>query len=207
MKNYILTPEAFLSRIERHELMKFCKEHSELDLLKGRTTWPVRYMLIDLAMYTGLRVGELAVLNIGDIYLNGESYLIIRHGKGNKVRTVYIDDKLSKHLKEFIVYKSKSLGQTVNPEDPLFSGRDNTHCIVNTLQKSFKQACRASGLRSDLHIHSCRHSYATYLLQACNNLKYVSKQLGHSDLAMTSLYSHILPEDNTRLANSISRDL
>lgn len=206
MKNYILTPESFLSRQERTQLLKTCREHAELDLMKGRITWPIRYALVDLALYSGLRVQEIASLNIGDIYLNSESYLIIRHGKGDKIRTVYIDDQLSKHLKQFIIYKSKTLGQSINPEDPLFAGRDNSHSPTITLQKSFKVACRTTGLRNDLHIHSCRHSYATYLLQSCNNLKYVSKQLGHSDISMTSLYSHILPEDNSRLANSISRD-
>lgn len=203
MKNYALTPESFLSRQERTQLLKICKEHAEIDLMKGRITWPVRYMLIDLAMYSGLRVAEIASLNIGDIYINGESYLIVRHGKGDKVRTVYVDDKLSRHLQEFIKYKNKTLGQSVNPEDPLFGNKKVT---VNTLQKSFKQACKAAGLRPDLHIHSCRHSYATFLLQGCNNLRYVQKQLGHSDISMTSLYADILPESNYQLANSISRD-
>jgi integrase len=206
MKTYTITPESFLSRIERQQLMKCCKEHSEIDLIRGRITWPTRFMLVDLALFSGLRVGEIAALKIQDIYLNGESYLIIRHGKGDKTRTVYIDNELSKHLKQYINYKVKVLGQSVNSEDPLFSGQGNNHCQTNTLQKSFKAACKVSSLHPNLHIHAARHTYAAYLLQACNNLKYVSKQLGHSDISMTSLYSHILPEDNTRLANSISRD-
>ena len=47
--------------------MKTCREHAELDLIKGRQTWPVRFMLIDLALYSGLRVGEMAALKVGDI--------------------------------------------------------------------------------------------------------------------------------------------
>lgn len=206
MKNYTLTPEHFLSRIERQQLMKCCSEHAQLDLMKGRITWPVRFMLVDLALFSGLRVSELAALNIEDLYLNSESFLIVRCGKGDKCRTVYLDDKLSKHLQEFIRYKSKTLSQSVNPESPLFSGRNNCHCTVNCLQKSFKAACKSAGLRSDLHIHSCRHSFASYLLQSCNNLRYVQKMLGHSDISMTSLYADILPESNYQLANSISRD-
>ena len=38
MKNYILTPEDFLDRKERQQLMKNCLEHDELDLIKGRQT-------------------------------------------------------------------------------------------------------------------------------------------------------------------------
>ena len=110
MRNYTLTPEDFLSRKERQLLMKTCREHSELDLLKGRQTWPVRYILIDLALYSGLRVAEMAALKIGDlIFQEPDPYIIVRHGKGNKKRTVYTDQKLTKHLKEFISYKAKTL--------------------------------------------------------------------------------------------------
>ena len=51
LKNYILTPENFLSWKERQQLMKTCREYAELDLIKGRQTWPVRFMLVDLALY------------------------------------------------------------------------------------------------------------------------------------------------------------
>jgi hypothetical protein len=47
LKNYILTPEDFLSRKERQQLMKTCREHAELDLIKGLQTWAVRFMLVD----------------------------------------------------------------------------------------------------------------------------------------------------------------
>jgi site-specific recombinase XerD len=206
-KNYILTPERFLSRDERKKLIKHCQEHAEFDLLRGRMTWPVRYMLIDLALYSGLRVGEMAVLKIGDIYLKGEdSYIIVRHGKGNRMRTVYMDSKLAVHLKEYIKYKSRTLKQSIDAESPLFSGRNAKHSQAITLMKSFKVAITTCGLRQSLSIHSCRHTYATFLLQGTGNLRYVQRQLGHSDITMTSLYADILPEENGPLANKISRD-
>lgn len=203
MKNYLLTPEDFLSRKERQQLLKVCKEHSELDLIKGRQTWPIRYMLIDLALFSGLRVAEMAALKLGDIYLGKDSYIIVRHGKGDKQRVVYIDDNLSNHLSSFYLYKSKTLEESVNADDPLFAGQSGKHSPPITLMKSFKIAIQTAGLRPSLSIHKCRHTYATYLLQACGNLKYVQNQLGHSDISMTSLYASILPEDNGRLANSI----
>lgn len=207
MKNYTLTPEDFLSRKERQQLMKTCREHSELDLLKGRQTWPVRYILIDLAFYSGLRVAEMAALKIGDlIFEDPDPYLLVRHGKGDKKRTVYIDQKLSKHLKEFIAYKTKSLKQSTDKESPLFSGRDGKHSPPITLMKSFKQAIEVAGLPIRFSIHKARHTYATYLLHDTGNLRYVMQQLGHSDMSMTALYANILPEENGHLANKILRD-
>ena len=138
MKNYVITPEDFMSRKERQQLMKICKEHSELDLIKGRQTWPIRYMLVDLALYSGLRVSEMAALKVGDLVFNeSDPFIIVRHGKGNKKRTVYIDQKLAKHLKEFINYKGKALNQSIDIESPLFAGRDGKHSPPITLNEIF----------------------------------------------------------------------
>ena len=77
-------------------------------------------MLVDLALYSGLRVSEMAALKVGDLVFNeSDPFIIVRHGKGNKKRTVYIDQKLAKHLKEFINYKRKALNQSTDLESPL----------------------------------------------------------------------------------------
>ncbi len=205
--SYTITPEQFFSRDERKRLMKTCEELAELDMIKGRQTWVVRYMLVDLAIYTGLRVGEIASLKIGDLFLTGnDPYLIVRNGKGNKRRTVYMDKELRSHIKKFIDYKKKSLKQSIDDNAPLFTGREETHSPPITLMKSFKQAIVKSGIRKDLSIHSARHTYATFLLNDTKNLKYVQKQLGHANISMTAHYANILPEQNGTLANKIERD-
>ena len=51
-------------------------------------------MLVDLTLYSGLRVGEMAALKVGDIFFKEpDPYIIVRHDKGNKKRTVYIDQR------------------------------------------------------------------------------------------------------------------
>ena len=206
-KPYTLTPESFLNRGERKRLIHVCKDRSDDDLLHGRITWPVRWMLVDLALYSGLRVGEIAALKVEDLYLNdNDPYLIVRSGKGRKTRTVYFDLKLSEHLKWFIDFKNYGLLQSNKPGSALFTGRNGGHCPVITLEKSFKKAASEAGLPSRYSIHSLRHTYATYLLNDTGNLRYVQKQLGHSSIVMTSLYANILPEMNGALANKISRD-
>jgi len=176
--------------------------------MQGRTTWPVRYMLIDMALYTGLRVAELAALRVGDLHLDSDTdpYLIVRNGKGNKRRTVYFDNVVSKHLRQFLIYKVRTLHQQVEDDSPLFTGREGQHSPPITLMKSFKMAIYEAHLRPELSIHACRHTYATFLLHDTQNLRYVQQQLGHSSIGMTSLYANILPEDNGRLANMIQRE-
>lgn len=206
-KNYILTPEDFLSRPERTQLLATCRRLAAEDLLAGRTTWVTRYALVDLALYSGLRVGEMAALEHRDLILSDpDPYIIVRHGKGNRERVVYIDTALATHLTEYAEYKSHTLALAVDPDSPVFAGQAGQHSPAITLQKSFKQAVTAAGLRPGLSIHKCRHTYATYLLHDTGNLRYVQRQLGHAHISMTSLYADILPEANGTLANKIRRD-
>ncbi len=203
---YSITPDKFFDRDQRRKIIKTAEERAALDLLKGRKTWPVRYMLVDLAFYSGLRVSEMAALKIADIIQTADPYIIVRNGKGDKKRAVYIDKQLARHLKQFIQLKKKTLEESTEPDAPLFAGRDNNHVPPITLYKSFKIAVQAAGLPDHFSVHSARHTYATFLLHDTKNLKYVQKQLGHSTMMMTGLYADIMPEENGTLANMITRD-
>ncbi len=204
---YTITPDKFLKREERNKLLRIAKERAELDLLKGRKTWLKRYMLVDLALFSGLRVAEIAALKVKDVDLSSKDpNITVRNGKGNKKRVVYIDKELAKHLKHFFQLKVKTFWEGAEPESPLFTGQKDAHAQPITLMKSFKVALKEANLPMTYSIHSARHTYASFLLHDTKNLRYVQKQLGHSTIAMTALYADIMPEENGALANMISRD-
>jgi len=201
---YNIDREKILDSDQRSNILKTCRDKAELDLLHGRETWIKRYMLVNLVLFTGLRVSEIANLKIGDIELNTKDpYLIVRNGKRGKKRDVYLDKELVRHLKNFITWKKKTMGEEVENDSPLFIGRNGKHCAVITLMKSFKRAVEESNLPLYYSIHNARHTYATFLLHATNNLRYVQKQLGHSKISMTALYADVLPSENGSLANMI----
>jgi len=201
---YNIDREKILDLEQREKLIKTCKDKAELDLLHGRETWIKRCMLIDLALFTGLRVAEITNLTIGDINLKAKDpYLIVRKGKRGKKRDVYLDKELVRHIKAFINWKKKTMREEVDDGSPLFTGREGKHCAVITLMKSFKRAIEESQLPLHFSIHSARHTYATFLLHATKNLRYVQKQLGHSKISMTALYADVLPSENGNLANMI----
>jgi len=202
--SYNIDREKILDIDQRSKLLKTCKDKFELDLLHGRETWVKRYMLVDLVLFTGLRVAEITNLKIGDIELKAKDpYLIVRNGKRGKKRDVYLDKELVKHLKSFITWKKKTMDEAIEYDSPLFTGRSGSHCATITLMKSFKRAIEESGLPLYYSIHNARHTYATFLLYATNNLRYVQKQLGHSKISMTALYADVLPSENGNLANMI----
>ena len=203
MKGYQISRDKFMSQEEVRVLLKVCEDQAILDAARGRRTWPTRYMLVHLALHSGLRVSELAALVIGDLYLIGrENYLVVRNGKGGKKRDVYLDREIVRHLKEYIAVK-KTWHNPVDEGAPLFMGRSG-HFSETALHLSFQKAVGAAGLKRRYSIHAARHTYATILLARTNNLRFVQKQLGHASLNMTALYADVLPEQNQSLANTMA---
>ncbi len=203
--DYKITRDKFMDDKERERLIKFCKKKTELDLMKGRITWPVRNMLVNLALYSGLRVSEIAEVKIKDLHLYNveDPWLKARNGKKKKSRDVYLDKEFVKELRKYVSYKKKTLKESVDPEAPLLNGRGGRHPTTTALKISFKKAIVQAGLNPKYSIHSARHTYGIHLYHTTKNLRYVQKQLGHSNIMMTSLYADVLPGKNGKLANMI----
>ena len=204
MNNYIITRDKFLSVKEKNKLLRYCRKEAKTDLAEQRRKWINRYMLVHLALNSGLRVSEIAALKLSDLHLNGkENYLIVQHGKGKRKRDVYLDHEIVDHLKSYIVLKRDIWQESMESDAPLFTGRGGKHYTTTALEISFKKAIIMAGLPQHYSIHSSRHTYATLLLAKAKNIRFVQKQLGHASIAMTSLYADVLPEMNQNLANAI----
>ncbi|MDA3971810.1 MAG: site-specific integrase [Desulfobulbaceae bacterium] len=209
MRNgYSITRDKFLSVHEVSRLLAICAYNAAQDAKCGRKTWVTRYMLVHLALNSGLRVSEIAALKMSDLHLvNGEdNYLIVRHGKGRgahgKKRDVYLDQEIASHLRQYIAHK-RAWQESASQDSPLFAGRSGRHYTTTALEISFKKAVAAANLPLHYSIHSSRHTYATLLLAKTSNLRFVQKQLGHASLNMTALYANVLPELNQSLANML----
>lgn len=200
---YKIDRHKFFDTEEREKMFVETEKRALLDKAYGRNTWRIRWMLVHLAMNTGLRVSEIAKLEIQNCFIyKKDPYLRVINGKGKKHRDVYIDRDLAKHIQQYFddnLYTEHK----VNESTPVFPGRGGKHPAANTLGLSFKQAVKNAKLSDKLSIHSARHTYAVHLYAKCRDLNYVKRQLGHSQLNMTLLYADILPEDNSRLANTI----
>ena len=204
MNGYTITRDKFMSVRETKTLIRICRKNAACDLKENRITWISRYMLIDLALHTGLRVSEIAALKMRDLHLNdSENYIVVQCGKRGKKRDVYIDSEIMKHLQKYIKIKQCLWKESVESEAPLFSGRGGNHYTTTALEISFKKAIEKAGLPKTYSIHSSRHTYATFLLAKSKNIRFVQKQLGHASMSMTCLYADVLPEMNSKLAEAI----
>ena len=168
-------------------------------------------MIMDLALSTGLRVSEIANLTVDDLQLKGaEPLLWVTGGKGRKKSSrgkamrdpVHLNKSVVRHLREYLDWK-KVIAEGDRAEDLLFVTKRKGKYTTRALQLMFKEACRRAGLSGDYSIHSCRHSYGTYLFQKTKNLRLVQKELRHRNIQTTTVYADVTPEEAANSVNGI----
>lgn len=78
------------------------------------------------------------------------------------------------------------------PKRWLFEGaKAGRHISKRTVEKVFDQACERAGINKDVSVHTLRHSFATHLLEAGTNLRYIQELLGHAHSKTTEIYTHV----------------
>ncbi len=181
VSSWVLDPCKYLSKHQACELLKTARNDIGLAVGKRRIVAERDYLIIHLALATGLRVMEIAALNCGDAFLGDcVSSLFVRNGKGGKKRRVYFNSKFKKHWNEYLLWKQRT-GEPTGENDPLLmSSATGKHMTTRAMQKAFKRCAKRAGLPLHYSIHCLRHTYACCLLKASNwNLRLVQKQLGH----------------------------
>jgi integrase/recombinase XerD len=195
--NWILEPSKFLTKEEAKKLLETARNRAEVVFAKRRKI-PVRdYLIIDLALSTGLRVMEIAQLDCGDVFIRDAiSSLLVRNGKCGKRRLVRFSDPLKEHLDEYLSWK-QDIGESTGPSDPLLlSSNTGRHLTTRAIEKVFKRTAVKAGLPAHYSIHCLRHTYACQLYKASGyNLRLVQKQLGHSSIHTTEVYADVMEPD------------
>ena len=179
----------YMDTEEVKQLRTVTEAKSIVDLKAGRVAGVRAWMLIDLALSTGLRVSEMAALKIKDVDLKRGCISVTRMKRKKKVReTMALGKDLAQHLKTYITWTGRKSGA-------LFIGSRGT-LTAQGLQRIWKRSIKLAGLPKQLSIHSARHTIAVHLLRKTSNLRQVQKQLGHASPAITAnMYADISFED------------
>lgn len=144
--------------------------------------------ILELMYACGLRVSEVAALNVSSVNLDDRVIRVV--GKGSKERIVPVGHlalrALGRYLKEARPYLLKS------PDEPtLFLSRLGRRLDRERIWGIIKETARLAGITKNVHPHTLRHSFASHLLENGADLRVIQEMLGHADIATTQIYTHI----------------
>jgi len=146
------------------------------------------HAMFELLYSSGLRVGELVSLNVGDGRLDPRAGEVTVTGKGSKTRMVPVGTKALEALGRWLALRSRLAAPG---ERALFVGARGRRMTAGTVNARLKAWARRQGLDTPLHPHMLRHSFATHVLQSSQDLRAVQEMLGHSSIATTQVYTHL----------------
>jgi len=140
-------------------------------------------VILSLIYGCGLRRSEAIMLEPQDIDRD-RMLLSVRQAKGFKDRIVPISPKLVELVDSYL--------KRYRPVLYLFEGqRQGDRYSAASVEKIFRVACTKAGIRKKITLHGLRHSYATHLLEAGTDLRYIQELLGHRSSKTTEIYTHV----------------
>jgi len=146
--------------------------------------------MLELMYGAGLRVSELVALRIDDV-VRTAGFLRVT-GKGDKERPVPIHHGALALLERYERDSRRVLlAKTGAWPDALFVTRRGGAMTRQNFWKRIRLHARRAGIKTDVHPHRLRHSFATHLLEGGADLRSVQQLLGHADLATTEVYTYV----------------
>lgn len=174
----LLTVESFLSTIYT------CRRQAPSAYQRKNTLRDAA--IIELLFATGMRISELCSLKVGDVSLSDRSLLI--YGKGNKERRMQVgnDDVLHVLAEYYNTFHNKNTSNGV-----FFINQNQTPVSDQAVRRMINKYVSLAAI--DLHItpHMFRHTFATSLLEADVDIRYIQEMLGHSSINITEIYTHV----------------
>ena len=143
--------------------------------------------MFELFYSSGLRLSELAALNIEDIDLHDQS-LLVRSGKGGKARLLPIGAKAISALNHWLLQRLKHISLL---ETAVFITTRGKRLGQRSIELRLALWCKKKGIAEHIHPHMLRHSFASHLLEASQDLRAVQELLGHSNISTTQIYTHL----------------
>lgn len=172
------TVEVFLSAIYEQRI-KVKTDYQRKNALRNAT-------VIELLFATGIRISKLCSLKMSDINLYERTVLI--YGKGSKERKVQIgNNDVANILDE---YKKGFLSEIQNCNH-FFVNRNGTVLSDQSVRRMIKKYSSLAAIELHIMPHMFRHTFATSLLEADVDIRYIQEMLGHISISITEIYTHV----------------
>jgi len=157
--------------------------------------------ILELFYASGLRLSELAGLDLEDVNLSARMVRVL--GKGSRERLVPFNSSTAAAVKRYLpdrerLFRESSPGNKVQPRarrraprEALFVNYRGTPLSTRSIDRLVRRYVAACSTRLGISPHALRHSFATHLLQRGADLRAIQEMLGHARLATTQRYTHV----------------
>lgn len=142
--------------------------------------------LLELAYSSGLRLSELATLDVAACDLEAGEVRVL--GKGAKERIVPVGSAAREAIRRWLALRAGLAG---SGESAMFVGRGGRRLSPRSIEQRLAHWAIRQGLSRHVHPHMLRHSFASHVLQSSGDLRAVQEMLGHASIASTQVYTHL----------------
>ena len=148
-------------------------------------------VMLRLMLDTGLRLSEMIHIRWQDIDLNSGK-VMVRQGKGAKDRTLWTGEE---NLSELVKWQERQEAECTGQASVVFSTKKGDKLNPAYVQRMVDRYAINAGILKHVTPHTLRHTFATDLYRETTNIRLTQKALGHSNLATTQIYTHIVDEE------------
>ena len=192
-EDYILkSPVRRIHRVKTSTVIKETYTDEALETMRDNCTELRDLAMIDLLASTGMRVGEMVLLNREDIDFNERECIVF--GKGDKERLVYFDARTKIHLQNYLASRTDT-------EQALFVSLKAPHKRLQI--GGVESRLREMGKRLDIpkvHPHKFRRTLATVAIDKGMPIEQLQRLLGHQRIDTTLKYA-MVKQSNVKLAH------
>ncbi len=181
------------AELESVKISKHLPKHFTLDdsinllsSVEGRN-FERDYCILTLFLNCGMRLAELVGINITDI--QDDKLTVI--GKGDKERTIYLNDACVEAIKLYLPERAK-IQATASAKNALFLSERGVRISRRTVQYTVEKYVKKIGLDPHKYTtHKLRHTAATLMHQSGVDIRVLQEILGHKQLSTTEIYTHV----------------
>ena len=192
-EDYIIkSPVRRIHKVKTSKTIKETYTDENLELMRDNCVELRDLAMIDMLASTGMRVGEMVLLNRDDINFNERECIVV--GKGDKERMVYFDARTKLHLQNYLDSRTDS--------DPaLFVSLRSPHnrLTIGAIELRLREMGRKLGI-SKVHPHKFRRTLATMAIDKGMPIEQLQRLLGHQRIDTTLQYA-MVKQSNVKLAH------
>jgi len=144
-------------------------------------------LIFELLLGTGIRLGSLVALNVGDVDLRtGTLHIRLKGGTEGRV---FLNPGLGRLMRRYL--KENGTQGKCGADTPLFRGQSGKRLGTRQIQLRFAKWFLEAGIDRPVSLHSLRHTFATRLYEKTGDLHLVQKALGHRQITTTEIYAMV----------------